>query len=177
MEGKKATILLQSGDLDRALSAFIAATGYAALGIDVTMWFMIWGYNCLKKRKGLLSIFRRRYDPVKEGAYRVVETDNILQPMVELLNRGGVRHLPMSRLNLMGVGPRLFNLMLKKKGMMGLEELIDSAVDLGVRFKMCQICFDALGVSVDDLIVPDVEVKGVAEYAHDTLEAHINLFI
>jgi peroxiredoxin family protein len=176
METRKATILLQSGDLDKALCAFIFANGYAALGIEVKMWFMIWGYNCLKKRKSLFS-FRRKYDPEKEKAYRVLETDNFLQPMVEMLNRGGVHHLPMSRLNLMGFGPRLFNLMLRKKNIMGLEELILSAVDLGVKFKMCQICFDALGVSVDDLIVPNVEVKGVAEYAKDTLEAQVNLFI
>jgi len=178
MEGRKATILLHSGDLDKALAAFIFANGYAAMGIEVTMWFMIWGYNCLKKRKSLLSVFRRRkYDPVKEGAYRVLETDNVLQPMIEMLNRGGVHHIPLSRLNLMGIGPFLFNKMLKKKSIMGLEELIKSADELGVRFKMCQICFDALGNSVDDLTVPNVEVKGVAEYAKDTMEAHVNLFI
>ena len=57
MDKKKATILLQSGDLDKALCAFIFANGYAALGIEVKMWFMIWGYNCLKKRKSLFSLF------------------------------------------------------------------------------------------------------------------------
>jgi peroxiredoxin family protein len=176
MDPKRATILLQSGDLDKALSAFIFANGYAALGVDVTMWFMIWGYNCLKKRRSLFRL-RGRRDPVRDGAYRVLETDNFLQPMVELLNRGGVHHLPLSRLNLLGLGPRLFNRMLHKKGMMGLEELVDSAAALGVKFKMCQICFDALGISVDDLIVPEVEVKGVADYARDTLAAQVNLFI
>jgi peroxiredoxin family protein len=176
MDQRKATILLQSGDLDKALCAFIFANGYAALGIDVTMWFMIWGYNCLKKRRGLFS-FRPKPDPARESAYRVLETDNILQPMVEMLNRGGVHHLPLSRLNLGGLGPRLFNRMLSKKGIAGLEELIRSAEELGVRFKMCQICFDALGISVEDLIVPNVEVKGVSEYAKDTMEAQVNLFI
>jgi peroxiredoxin family protein len=176
MEKKKVTILLQSGDLDKALCAFIFANGYASLGFGVKMWFMIWGYNCLKKRRCLFSI-RRKPDPVRESSYRVLETDNILQPMVELLNRGGVHHLPLSRLNLMGLGPVLFSKMLKKKNIMGLEELIKSADELGVKFKMCQICFDAMGVSVDDLIIPNVDVKGVAEYAKDTMEAHINLFI
>ena len=173
---KKATILLQSGDMDKALCAFIFANGYAALGVEVTMWFMIWGHNCLKKRRGLFSL-RRKQDPAREGAYRVMETDNILQPMVEMLNRGGAGHLPLSRLNLMGLGPLLFDKMLKKKGVPGLEELIKSADDLGVKFIMCQICFDAFGLSVDDLIVPHVEVKGSAAYAKDTMEAHVNLFI
>jgi peroxiredoxin family protein len=86
------------------LCAFIFANGYASLGVEVKMWFMIWGYNCLKKRRRLFS-FRRKPDPVREGAYRVLETDNFLQPMVEMLNRGGAGHLPLSRLNLMGLGP------------------------------------------------------------------------
>jgi peroxiredoxin family protein len=177
MDRKKATILLQSGDLDKALCAFIAANAYASLRVEVTMWFMMWGYNCLKKRRSLFSLFRRKPDPAKESAYRVLETDNILQPMVEMLNRGGVQHLPLSRLNLMGLGPFLFGKMLKKKGIMTLEELIRSADDLGVKFKMCQICFDAMGISVDDLIVPRVEVKGAAEYVKDSMEAQVNLFI
>lgn len=175
-EQKKVTILLQSGELDRALSAFIFANGYAALGAPVTMWFMIFGYNCLKRRRRLFSR-RRKPDPAREGAYRVLETDNLLQPLIGLLNRGGARHLPLSQLNLMGLGPALFRRMLGKKGIPSLEELIHGADDLGVRFKACQICFDALGNSVDDLIVPHVEVKGVADYARDTLDAHVNLFI
>ena len=173
---KKVTILLQSGDLDRALSAFILANGYAALGAEVKMWFMIWGHNCLKKRRSLFS-FRRKPDPAREGAYRVLETDNILQPLVELLNRGGPGHLPLSRLNLMGLGPLILGTMLKKKSIPNLEELIHSADDLGVQFIMCQICFDAFGLSIDDLIVPNVQVRGVAAYAKDTMEAHVNLFV
>lgn len=177
MSEKRATILLQGGELDRALCAFILANGYASLGMDVTMWFMFWGYNCLKRRRSLLSVLRRRHDPAREAAYRTTETDHILQPMLELLNRGGARHLPLSRLNLGGLGPALLAVMLRRKGIMTLEELIRSAVDLGVRFKMCQICFDAMGISVDDLIVPGVEVKGVAQYARDTMEAQVNLFV
>ncbi len=173
---KKATILLHSGDMDKALAAFIFANGYAALGVEVKMWFMIWGHNCLKKRKSLFS-FRRKPDPAREGVYRVLETDNILQPMIEMLNRGGAGHLPLSRLNLMGLGPLLFDKMLKRKNIPSLEELIRSADDLGVQFIMCQICFDAFGLSVDDLIVPHVAVQGVSAYAKDTMEAHVNLFI
>lgn len=173
---KKATILLQSGTMDKALCAFIFANGYAALGVEVKMWFMIWGHNCLKRRRGIFS-FRRKTEAAREGVYRVLETDNILQPMVEMLNRGGVNHLPLSQLNLMGLGPRIFDKMLKKKGVPSLEELIQSADELGVQFKMCQICFDAMGLSIDDLIVPHVEVQGVSAYAKDTMEAQVNLFI
>lgn len=173
---KKGTILLLSGEMDKALSAFIIATGFAALGVEMKMWLMIWGHNCLKKRRGLFSL-RRKPVPEREGQYRDLETDNFLQPMVELLNRGGANHLPLSQLNLMGLGPILFAKMLKKKGIPSLEELIRDAADLGVEFNICQICCDALGLSVDDLIVPNVNVKGVSSYMKDTMEAHVNLFI
>lgn len=173
---KKGTILLHSGELDKALAAFVIATGFAALGVEMKMWFMIFGHNCLKKRKGLFS-WRRKPDPAREGLYRDLATDNILQPMVEMLNRGGAEHLPLSQLNLMGLGPKLFARMLKKKNIQSLEELIHSADDLGVKFYICQICCDALGLSVDDLIVPHVEVKGVSAYMKDTMESHVNLVI
>jgi len=43
------TIILHSGDLDRAMAAFIIASGAAAKGMDVTMFFTFWGLNVLKK--------------------------------------------------------------------------------------------------------------------------------
>ena len=174
--GKKGTILLQSGHLDKALTAFIVASGFAALGVEMKMWFMIWGHNCLKKRRSLFAR-RPRPDPAREGIYRDLATDNILQPMVEMVNRGGAGHLPLSQLNLMGLGPVLLRRMLKKKSIPALEELIRESHELGVKFILCQICTDALGISADDLIVPDVEVKGVSSYMKDTMEAHVNLFI
>jgi len=162
--------------MDKALTAFIIATGFAALGVEMKMWFMIWGHNCLKKRRGLFS-WRRKPDPAREGTYRDLATDNILQPMVEMINRGGANHLPLSQLNLMGLGPILFSKMLKKKNIPSLAELIKDADALGVKFIICQICCDALGLSVDDLIVPNAEVKGVSAYMNDTMAAHVNLFI
>lgn len=173
---KKGTIMLLSGEFDRVFTAFLIANGFTALGVEMTMWFNIWGHNCLKKRKGLFSR-RRKPDPSREGAYRNLETDNFLQPLVEILNRGGVNHLPLSHLNLMGLGPVIFRKMLKKKNAPRLEEVISDAHELGVRFIICQICAEVMGLSVDDLIVPNVEVKGVSAYMKDTMDAHVNLFI
>ena len=40
---EKVTIVLLSGDLDRAMAAFIIATGAAAMGMQVTVFFTFWG--------------------------------------------------------------------------------------------------------------------------------------
>mgnify|MGYP001551060932 CR=1 FL=1 len=110
---KKGTILLQSGHLDKALTAFILASGFAALGVEMKMWFMIWGHNCLKRRRSFFSP-RRRPDAANDGTYRDLATDTIRQPMVEMLTRGGADHLPLSQLNLLGLGPAIFSAIASK---------------------------------------------------------------
>jgi len=50
MPGKKSmTIIVHSGDLDKALAGFILATGAAAKGIKTTMFFTFWGINVVKQ--------------------------------------------------------------------------------------------------------------------------------
>jgi peroxiredoxin family protein len=49
MEKKAMTIILHSGDMDKALAAFIVANGAAAKGIKTTMFFTFWGLNIIKK--------------------------------------------------------------------------------------------------------------------------------
>ena len=48
-EEKGMTILLHSGDLDKAIAAFIIATGAAAKGIKTTMFFTFWGLKVIQK--------------------------------------------------------------------------------------------------------------------------------
>jgi len=47
-EKKSMTIIIHSGDLDKALAGFILATGAAAKGIETTMFFTFWGMNIIK---------------------------------------------------------------------------------------------------------------------------------
>jgi uncharacterized small protein (DUF1192 family) len=40
-----------SGDLDKTIAAFIIATGAAAMGLEVSMFFTFWGLSVVKKQK------------------------------------------------------------------------------------------------------------------------------
>lgn len=54
----KATLIVQSGDMDKVISAFIIGNGALAMGMDVSMFFTFWGLQRLKKgglEKGPLS--------------------------------------------------------------------------------------------------------------------------
>jgi len=45
----KATIILHSGDMDKAYSALIIGNGALAMGMDVSIFFTFWGLERLKK--------------------------------------------------------------------------------------------------------------------------------
>jgi len=44
------TMVVFSGELDRALAAFVSTNGAAAMGQQVTMFFTFWGLNVLRRR-------------------------------------------------------------------------------------------------------------------------------
>ena len=50
----RVTIVLLSGDMDKAMAAFIIATGAAAVGMRVPVCFTFWGLNTIR-RKGAAS--------------------------------------------------------------------------------------------------------------------------
>ncbi len=43
VRGEKMTLVVMSGDLDKAFAAFTIARGAAAGGMDVVMFFTFWG--------------------------------------------------------------------------------------------------------------------------------------
>lgn len=176
-QSKQATIMVISADMDKVIVAFLIATGYAAMGIKTKMWFTILGANCLKRRRSIFHIlFGRRKQA--DNHYRCKESDSVVQAMVETLNRGGANHLSLSQVNLFGIGPKIFNLLLRRKHISTLEELIYQAEELDISFTICQICVDALGLDTSDLIVSkNVEVKGVSQYVKDSMASQYNAVI
>ena len=52
-EKKKTTIILFSGDYDKAMAAYIIANGAAAYDHEVTIFHTFWGLNALRKDEPL----------------------------------------------------------------------------------------------------------------------------
>ncbi|HHY47046.1 MAG TPA: FAD-dependent oxidoreductase, partial [Firmicutes bacterium] len=50
-ERQDKTIIVFSGDLDKAIASFVIANGAAAMGRKVTMFFTFWGLNILRKTR------------------------------------------------------------------------------------------------------------------------------
>jgi peroxiredoxin family protein len=171
---KKGVILLVSGELDKALLALEIAAGFQAMGMEMSMWFVLYGANCLRKPRSLFSP-AKWFGKFRGGQGRRPETDVLLQRVVRGLNHDGARNLPLSQLNYGGIGPMIFRHILRRKGMAQVEDLVAYARDLGVRFTICQICVDAMAFSVPDDLIVEAEVKGVSAYYLEVVEADYNV--
>jgi peroxiredoxin family protein len=155
----RVTIVLLSGDLDRAMAAFIIATGAAAMGMQVTMFFTFWGLNAIR-RKGTAS-----------------SAKDWLRRMFGLLNKGGAESLPLSRFHFGGLGTKMMQKVMKQNRMPGVPELMETALDLGVRFIACTTTMGLMGITKDTLIEGIDQFAGVTTYLAEAKRGSVNLFI
>lgn len=152
------TIVVFSQDLDKAIAAFIIASGAKSMGKDVSLFFTFWGLNILRKPKRVR---------VKKG---------LLEKMFGFMMPRGVKKLPISNMNMMGMGPKMIKHIMKKKNVDSLQVLMQSALDMGVKVIACAMSMDIMGIKEEELI-DGVEVAGVATYLGDTQDSNHNLFI
>ena len=153
----RVSLIVFSGDLDRVLAAFIVATGAAAMGQQVSIFFTFWGLSVL--RKG-----------------RQFSGKTIFQKMMALMSPRSSQSLPVSKMNYFGVGAKMLRSMMKEKNVSSLEDMISLARDLGVRLIVCEMSRDLMGIS-DSELMGGLEFGGVATFLADSLKSRTSLFI
>lgn len=152
------TMVVFSGDLDKAIASFIIANGAAASGKKVTMFFTFWGLNVLRKS-----------EPVR------VKKD-FLGKMFGLMMPRGSRKLPLSRMNMMGAGSKMIRGVMKKNNIASVEDLMETAKKQGIELVACQMSMDVMGIQKEELI-DGVKIGGVGYYLGQADQSGINLFI
>jgi len=153
----RVALVVFSGDLDRVLAAFIIATGAAAMGQQVSMFFTFWGLSVLKKDNQLSG-------------------KTLFQKMMTLMSPGSSKSLPVSKMNYFGVGAKMLRSMMKEKNVSSLEEMISLARELGVRMIACEMSRDLMGIRESELVA-GLECGGVASFLADSLKSRTSLFI
>lgn len=155
---KEKTMIIFDGDLDKAIASFIIATGAAAMGNKVHMFFTFWG----------LSILRKENPPITDKSF--------MDKMFSAMLPKGSKKLGLSRMNFFGAGSKMIRSVMKEKGVDSLEELIQQALDAGVELTACQMTMDIMGLSQEELI-DGVQIGGVATMLADNDRSNMNLFI
>ncbi len=150
-------LIVFSGDLDRVLAAFVIATGAAALGQEVSMFFTFWGLSVLKKDSNLAG-------------------KGLFEKMMSVMSPSNSTQLPVSKMNYFGVGAKMLRQMMKDNNVSSLEEMIEMAREMGVKMLACEMSKDVMGIA-DEELMDGLEPAGVAAFLGESLRSRTNLFI
>lgn len=152
------TMVVFSGDLDKAIASFIIANGAAASGRKVTMFFTFWGLNIIRKHQP---------QPVSK---------TMIGRMFDMMLPRGSHKLGMSRMNMLGIGPKMIRGLMRNKNVASLEELMQTAIAQGVEIVACQMSMDLMGIQHEELM-DQVTIGGVGYYLGQAAGANHSLFI
>ena len=155
----KLSLIVFSGSLDRLIAAFVLATGAAAMGMKVSMFFTFWGTSALRR-----------------DARKLHKT--FLERMFGWMLPKGPGHLPLSQMNMAGGGPVMIRYIMKKKGVASVEEMMDLAAELGVTIYVCTMSMDLLGMKEGEMIdYPGLSYCGVAKFLETAAPGKLTLFV
>ena len=154
------SMVVFSGDLDRLLAAFIIAVGASAMFERVVMFFTFWGIPAMRDIKKHLK-----------------KADVIASMFDKMLPKGSTK-LKLSQMHMAGLGTNMMKGLMKKKGVMSLEDLMKAAADYGVEIVICEMSMDLMGFSLEELInYPNISLGGVAKFLQEAGESKVTLFI
>ena len=160
-EKEKLTIAVLSGDLERALAAFMLATTGAAMGMEVNMFFTFWGLNIIKKNEGS------------------IKSKGLMRKMLNLMNRGGSKRLKLSRFNMLGLGTWMMKRLMKDTNMPSVDEYITMAHEMGVNLIGCTTTCGVMGIAPEEETFRS-EVKtlsGATYFLNLARQSKVTLFI
>jgi peroxiredoxin family protein len=156
---RELVIINWSGDLDRVWPTLILSTTAAASGMAVKVFITYWG---------LLPF-------VKEDR-RIVGT-NWMQKLLALMQRPGISHVKLTKMNFLGMGPWMMGRLARQNHVASPRELLEAAQALGVEFIPCQMTMDMFGLTRDDMIDGLGEPAGAATATEIMTNAEASLFI
>ena len=158
---EKMTIAVLSGDLERALAAFMLAVTGASMGMEVNMFFTFWGLNIIKKNEGS------------------IKSKGLMRKMLNSMNRGGSKRLKISRFNMGGMGTWMMKKFMKEANMPSLDEYIVMAKEMGVNMIACTTTCGVMGIAPDkEFFRSEVEIMaGAAYFLGEARESKVTLFI
>jgi peroxiredoxin family protein len=156
---KKFVIICYSGELEKTWATMILASTAGAMAMDVSVFVTFWGLQTFVKDK------------------KRITGENIMQKMMSFMQRPGVSHRPLSKMNFMGMGPWMMFQLAKKYKVSKPKELLEVAQAMGVKFYPCQMTLDMFGMKKEDLIEGMEEPVGAATALELITTADGSLFI
>ncbi|MDR3640038.1 MAG: DsrE/DsrF/DrsH-like family protein [Humidesulfovibrio sp.] len=156
----KLSMVVFSGDLDRALASFIIATGAAAMGMEVMMFFTFWATPLLR-------------DPKKATPGK-----DLMGTMFGAMLPKGAAKAQLSKMNFGGAGTKMMQGLMASKNVASLPQMIELAAELGIKVCICDMSMNLMGFKREEMIdYPDLMYCGVAKFLEQAMGSKVQLFI
>jgi len=140
------SIGVMSGNLDTTIAAFIIALGAVAYDMEVDMFFTFWATAALR-------------DPKKSAR------KSFLDKMFGWMLPRSSHALPLSKMQMAGIGPKMIRSVMKARGVKSLEQLMKEAGEFGVRIHVCEMSMGVMGLKEEEMIdYPGIDYVGVGSF-------------
>ena len=156
---KDLLIIDYSGDLEKVWATMILASTAGAMGVKCKVFVTFWG----------LQVF------VKDQ--KRITGDTWMQKMLSAMQRPGISHRKLSKMNFLGMGPWMMGQLARKYNVASPKELLEAAQALGVEFLPCQMTMDMFGLKPEDMLDGMGEPVGAATVIALMTEGSAPLFI
>lgn len=160
MNLSKLSIVMFSGDLDKAMAAMIIANGAAASGWDVTIFYTMWGTPLLR-------------DPNKKAP----KPKDTMGRMFGMMLPNGPDNLKLSKMNMLGLGTSMMKGRMSAKKVKTIRGMMEDAKELGVKFLICDLTMNIMGLQKEEFSDMVDDFVGVGTYLDAAEKAEVNLFI
>jgi len=154
------SIAVVSGNMDKVLAAMVISLAAAAMDTEVKLFFSFWSLSALRDRK------------------KKAKNKDFFSKMFGLMLPKGKNKLKLSNLNMAGIGPKMIKYLMKKQGVLSLDEMFEQAAELGVEITICEMSMDLMGFKKEEMIdYPNLRYAGAATFASEAGESNAQLFI
>ena len=152
---RRMAIIASKGTLDMAYPPLILATTAAAMDIECSIFFTFYGLDIINKNKN-----------------KNLQVPSLANPAMPIPMPNIIGALP----GMTAMATMMMKSWMARVNVPSITDLLNIAVETGVKMIGCQMTMDVMGTKKEDLI-DGIEVAGAAAYLEYAAEADITLFV
>lgn len=156
---KRMSILLFSGEYDKALAALLLANTARSMDIDTSIFFAFWGLGLVR-------------DPEKLK----LSDKTLYEKMFGIMTPKGPEDLPLSKMNFAGIGKKMLVEMMEDDDTPPLTAFLKGALHKEVKFYGCKLSMEIMGLTQEEML-PELQIKEAKDYLADAMQSDLQLFI
>ena len=154
------SIAIVSGDMDKILAAMVISLAAAAMDTKVRLFFSFWALSSLRDNK-------------KRAGGK-----DFISKMFGIMLPSGRNKLSLSNMNMAGMGPLMIKFLMKKQGVLSLDQMFKEAGELGIEITVCEMSMNLMGFKKEEMIdYPHLRFAGAATFVAEANESSMQLFI